>query len=135
MELKPHLRYSYGYFRSVLTTVYRSWAHLIWAPKLGKPGKNLFCESKHIWCKYIFSIRKKLTTLIWNVKQINRSLGSFYSHSLSFADGLTDKSKDQAPKHCINNNLFPETANKLTNMPYSIYNLLQSFVFQKRIQR
>ena len=33
------------YFRSVWTTVYQFWAHLIWTPKLGEPGKKI-CESK-----------------------------------------------------------------------------------------
>ena len=43
-----------GYFKSVWTAVYRFWVHLIWALKLGKTGKKVFCESKHmdISCKY-----------------------------------------------------------------------------------
>ena len=35
-----------GYFISVCTAGYRFWAHLIWAPKLGKPEGKMFCESK-----------------------------------------------------------------------------------------
>ena len=30
------------YFRSVWTSVYYFWAHLIWAPKLSKPGEKKF---------------------------------------------------------------------------------------------
>ena len=36
-----------GYFRPVWTAVYQFWAHLIWAPKLDKPGKKIFSECKH----------------------------------------------------------------------------------------
>ena len=32
------------YFRSVWTVVYRFWAHLIGAPKLGKPGEKIFVK-------------------------------------------------------------------------------------------
>ena len=49
-DLSDHLPIIFinkGCFRSVLTAVYRFWAHLIWAPKLGKPGKKSFFESKH----------------------------------------------------------------------------------------
>ena len=30
------------YFRSIRTAVYQLWAHLIWAPRLGKGEKNSF---------------------------------------------------------------------------------------------
>ena len=39
-----------GYFRSIWTAVYQFWAHVIWEPKLGKPGEKNPC--KQILCKY-----------------------------------------------------------------------------------
>ena len=50
---------SRGYFRSVWTAVYRFWAYLIWARKLGKPGKEDFYESKHRYCLRPATLSKK----------------------------------------------------------------------------
>ena len=50
---------SRGYFRSVWTAVYRFWAYLIWARKLGKPGEEDFYESKHRYCLRPATLLKK----------------------------------------------------------------------------
>ena len=42
------------YFRSVWTALDQFWGHLIWAPKLSKPEKKIFSESKQIFCVNIF---------------------------------------------------------------------------------
>ena len=42
------------YFRSIWTALYQLREHLIWAPKLGKPKKKIFSESKQIFCVNIF---------------------------------------------------------------------------------
>lgn len=89
-----------GYFRSIWTTVYQFWAHLIWAPKLGKPGKNLFSESKYrhfVWILFFFSIPQKCVTLIWNVRYINRSFNNFYSQTDLALE--TDRLKNPMIKH------------------------------------
>ena len=33
-----------GYFKSIWTVLYHLWAHKIWVPKLGKPGKTNFVK-------------------------------------------------------------------------------------------
>ena len=38
------------YFKSIWTVLYQLWAHQIWVPKLGKPGKKNFCERKQTIC-------------------------------------------------------------------------------------
>ena len=72
------------YFRSVWAVVYRFWAHLIGAPKLGKPGKKIFVKVDRYFVQilFLFSIPKKCTTYIWNVRHINRSFDSFYSQAV-----------------------------------------------------
>ena len=45
LKLSKILMYR-GHFRSIWTVVYRFWAHLVWLPKLGMPGKKFSCESK-----------------------------------------------------------------------------------------
>ena len=55
-----------GYFRSIWTAVYRFWAHLIWKPKLGKPGEKHPCESKQISCKcFSFLAYQKSVQLLY----------------------------------------------------------------------
>ena len=44
-----------GYFRPVWTAVYRFWARLTFAPKLGNPGKKNFVKVNiDILCKYFY---------------------------------------------------------------------------------
>ena len=78
-----------GYFRSVWTAVYRFWAYLDVAPKLGKPGKKRFVKGNiDVSCKYffflfchnkLFGISKKCQTLTSYVRHFNRRFESFSS--------------------------------------------------------
>ena len=52
-QMVEKMNSSRGYFRSVWTVVYQFWAHLIWAPKLGKPRKKTSVKVNiDISCKY-----------------------------------------------------------------------------------
>ena len=81
--LQSILKQAMQSIRSVSTAVYQFRAHLIWAYKLGKPGKNFFMKVNY----FFFLAYQKSVKLF------------FQSASHSFVDRQTKKSKDQALKH------------------------------------
>ena len=87
-----------GYFGSVWTAVYRFWAHLILAPKLGKPGKKKFAKVNiDILCKYFsfLAYQRSVQLLYETLDKLIEALTAFtIRQSFSFVDRQTDKFKD-----------------------------------------
>ena len=66
------------YFRPVWTAVYRAWVHLILAPKLGKPGKELFVKGNiDVSCKCFSFLTFQI---FWHIKEVSNSYMKRQTH-------------------------------------------------------
>ena len=98
-----------GYFGSVWTAVYQFWAHLILAPKLGKPGKKFFVKVN------IDILHKYFSFLAYqrNVQFLHEMLDTLIAALTAFQAALalqTDRMRNSRIKH---RNNFPIQAGKI----------------------